>query len=91
MLKDQKINLRLVMVDTDINRCSKATISSAETMLPLMFRHSKWLSLKAFASNSMSSIIIKLFEMSKSFRDVDCLRTSASMQADLPEILTSDM
>jgi hypothetical protein len=29
--------------------------------------------------------------MSKSFRDVDYLRTSASMQADLPEILTSDM
>lgn len=39
----------------------------------------------------MSSMMIKLFEMSRSFKEVDYLITSANIVADLPEILMSDM
>ena len=63
----QNINLRLDMVDTASRICSNAIISSAETKFPLMFKHSIWDSLKASASLSISSMIIRLFEMSRSF------------------------
>ena len=87
----QKMNLRLVIVETGMSKCSNATISSADTMLPLMFRHSIWLSLNALASSSISSIMIKLLLMSRSLRVADYLMTSASISADLPDIFVSEM
>ena len=63
----QNINLRLVIVQTGASKFSNTTISSAEIIFPRKFRHSMFDSLKAFANISMSSIMIKLFEMSKSF------------------------
>ena len=88
---DQKINFRLVIVETGTRRCSKATISSAETMLLRMLRQSIVDSLKALASISMSSIMMRLLLMSKSFSELlRCLITSHSLAADFPEILVSD-
>ena len=88
----QNINLRFVMVVTGTSRCSKATISSADTMLFLMFRHSNWLYLNAFASISMSSMMMRLLDMSRSFNEV-CfdLMTSLNLAADSPEIFVDEM
>lgn len=77
----QKINLRFVMVQTGASRCSKAKISSPETMLLLKFRHSIYDSLKALAKISMSSIMIRLFDKSKSRIDPRLI-TSLSTNAD---------
>ena len=74
------MNLRLVMVQTAARRCSKAKISSAETMLLRKLRHSIYDSLNAFARISISSIIIRLFERSRSRIDprfITSLRTNA--------------
>ena len=85
------MNLRLVIVDTGTSKCSKATISSAETILPLMLRHWIVLSLNAFASISISSIIMRLLEISKSFNVCPSFfMTSHSFLADKPDSLVSD-
>ena len=87
----QKMNFLFVIVETGTSKCSKATISSAETMLLRILRHSIWLSLKELASCSMSSIIIKLLLMSKSLRVLlRFLMTSESLLADFPLILVSE-
>ena len=85
----QKINLRLVIVHTGASKFSNTTISSAEIILPRKFKHSIVDSLNAFAKISMSSIMIKLFEMSKSLIS-PFLITSDSNIADWLPILVSD-
>ena len=77
------------MVQTGANKFSNTTISSAEIILPLKFKHSIVDSLNAFAKISMSSMMIKLFEMSKSLI-IPFLITSDSSIADWLPILVSD-
>jgi len=88
----QKINFLFVMVETARSTYSKAIISSAETKFPLRFKHSIWDSLKASASFSTSSMMIKLLDISKSLRQ--CwflvLISYSSLMAVFPEHLVSE-
>lgn len=60
---------------------SNASISSAETTLPLTLSSSTFESLNAWASVYSSSIINKLFERSRSFRFSHWLMTSPNFSA----------
>lgn len=70
MIIDQNKNFLLGIFATVAKTASKARISSADTTFPLRFNNSIFDSLNACAKVWSSSIIKRLFDRSKSLKDV---------------------